>query len=438
MLNYVVTGTGRCGTRYLARVLHRVGVCCDHEQVFSAGGIREDRHYLGGATSSWLAVPFLESSPGLIGPETTLIHLIRHPKDFIESVLRLRIFSPDCPPNYMPYRDFILRNMPSIQMGRDIDAAAHFWVGWNNRIEDQYSRFATVIPWRIEYPPEALLDALGLGGDIGDIDRTTNTREWWAEGSIPRQVTLDDIENDTIRAKVIEKAKGYGYNTDRGKTPNVHWAVLLERNVSHQAVNSLLHLAEESGRRGFRRLSVPYGRTDYVRNEIVRSFIRASTCKDDVLIMLDNDHRFPTGMLSRLAAHDKPIVAALAFRRGRPFDPLFYRDVGGRLVNPAEWEEGALYEADAVGTGAIAIKRWVFTELERQGQHFPFFRYQYAGAASWKATEDVYFSYICGKAGVQMYCDTGVEIPHQTATFIDHTTWDKFKKDHPDVVGEVE
>ena len=128
-LRYLVTGTGRCGTAYITRMLTKAGIPCDHEQVFSAGGIREDRHYLGGATSSWLAVPFLESNPGLIGPETTLIHLIRHPKDFIESVLRLRIFSPDCPPNYMPYRDFILRNMPSIQMERDVDAAATFGLG---------------------------------------------------------------------------------------------------------------------------------------------------------------------------------------------------------------------------------------------------------------------------------------------------------------------
>jgi hypothetical protein len=426
-------------------MLTLAGMPCDHEQVFDVDGVHEDKHFLGGASSSWLAVPYLDRVPTLISPEeTVLIHVIRHPKDFIESVLRMGFFEAHAPEKYSEYLSFAVGKAGIydqwLHQTSEIDVAARFWLLWNKMIEDRYRDFAGVVPWRIEYPQSGLLDALGLPATSKDVEETwQNKREWFVESSIPQQVTLDDIEDDELREQVISACSDYGYNPNRGKTPNVYWAALLERQVSHYSVNSLLDLASDAATRGYQRLSVPYGRTDYVRNEIVRRFIDKSTCSQDVLVMVDNDHLFPPGMLTKLASHNKPVVAALAFRRSRPFDPLFYRDVDGRLVNPAEWEEGALYEADAVGTGVIAIKRWVFTELERQGQRFPYFRYNYdQGPMSWKSTEDIWFARMCGKAGIQMYCDTSVIIPHESAKFVDHRTWYKFRQDHPDISVRVE
>jgi hypothetical protein len=65
-----------------------------------------------------------------------------------------------------------------------------------------------------------------------------------------------------------------------------------------------------------------------------------------------------------------------------------------------------------VGSGAIAIWRWVFDRLEEAGFGWPYFRYEYPADYGYDQSEDVFFARCCYAAGVEHFCDTGVEVPH--------------------------
>jgi hypothetical protein len=140
--------------------------------------------------------------------------------------------------------------------------------------------------------------------------------------------------------------------------------------------------------------------------------------------------------VSRLAAHGVGVVAGLFFRRSEPYDPLFFvRCSDGKLHAPIEWVQG-LYEVDAVGTGAIAVQRWVFGALEAAGYRWPYFRYTYPddlGQTKKFPTEDIYFMEHCEAVGIKAYCDTTLESPHLTVGVIDSETWREWRTDHPSV-----
>jgi hypothetical protein len=161
----------------------------------------------------------------------------------------------------------------------------------------------------------------------------------------------------------------------------VFWSSLPERNgvANDQVYNAMLTVAENCGASGYRRIGIDYARTDFARNEITKTFRDLSTRDDDLLVMLDADHKHPSDIVARFAAHDPStgVVGALAYRRGEPYDPLFFlRDgPGGALFAPAQFERGLMYECAIVSTSAIAIRRWVLLDLDRKGYIWPWFRY---------------------------------------------------------------
>jgi hypothetical protein len=214
----------------------------------------------------------------------------------------------------------------------------------------------------------------------------------------------------------------------------IYWSVLLERTIGDMATNSLLNIAMNCGSSSYTRIAVPYMRTDVARNTLVKTFIEMPTPDpNDYLVMLDDDHDHPPDIVQRLTAHGMGVISALAFRRSEPYDPLFFvRCADGKLHAPIEWVDG-LYEMDAVGTGAIAIRRWVFGALDAAGYHWPYFRYTYPDGMRQFPTEDIYFMEHCEAVGIKVYCDTSVEIPHLTTGIIDSKTWIEWRTDHPDV-----
>lgn len=209
----------------------------------------------------------------------------------------------------------------------------------------------------------------------------------------------------------------------------VMWAVPMERSIQEYAVLALLQVAMHAGARGYAMLPMPYSRTDTARNRIVQRFLKETQNDSDTLIMLDADHAHPGDILERLAVHDVGVVGALAFRRGAPFDPCFLMQDGesGETIRPAYWEE-RLYEGLIVGTGAIAIQRWVFRALDEAGFRYPYFRYEYDGDTF--ATEDIYFGECCRKVGIPHYCDMTLITPHLTVSQIDASTWHGWLEAH--------
>jgi hypothetical protein len=157
--------------------------------------------------------------------------------------------------------------------------------------------------------------------------------------------------------------------------------------------------------------------------------------------MLDGDHVHPHDIVVRLSGHspDLGVVGALYFRRGEPYDPLFFRrQPNGKLRNPAEWDAGMIYEADAVGTGAVAIRRWVLEQLTEAGYGYPFFQYAYPNDSGFSMTEDIFFARRCEEVGIHHYCDTSIITPHLGRRIIDQRDWEAYKATHPEALETVE
>lgn len=178
-------------------------------------------------------------------------------------------------------------------------------------------------------------------------------------------------------------------------------------------------------------MSLPYGRTDIARNKIVEVFMRETDQPDDALVMIDNDHRLPADLISRLTrfpSRECGVVGALAFRRGAPFDPCaFVRLPDGEMGTPVELD--GCMKVSIVGTGAIMIRRWVFDALIAAGYQPPFFRYAYADNNMNFPSEDIYFGMACEAAGIPHWVDGTTEIPHLIASEVDKSSWERYLAD---------
>lgn len=219
---------------------------------------------------------------------------------------------------------------------------------------------------------------------------------------------------------------------------SVYWTFLMERTVSGHAVDAVIDIAQLAATQRYIRISLPYMRTDMARNRAARSFLELAQDSNDALIMLDCDHVHPVDILQRLVAHDPQlgVVGSLYFRRGPPYDPLFFRRTNGRLRNPAEWELGMLYQCDAVATGAILIRRWVLDRLIEAGYDYPWFQYTYPEKADFSMTEDIFFASLCEDVNIPHYCDTSIITPHLGVVLIGKSEWDQYKELHPEILAD--
>ena len=89
------------------------------------------------------------------------------------------------------------------------------------------------------------------------------------------------------------------------------------------------------------------------------------------------------------------------------------RDENGAIRILEEVPEG-IVEVAMVGTGAVAIQRQVFEQLDEAGYPWPYFRYIYKAGSDVLPSEDIYFGECCEAAGIPHYLDSTVETPHLT------------------------
>jgi len=223
-------------------------------------------------------------------------------------------------------------------------------------------------------------------------------------------------------------------------SPTVFYATLCERAgaATDDCYNAMLDVAEHCGTKGYRHFRYGYTRTDFVRNEYVKAFMANSARDNDLLVMLDADHKHPADIVTRFVEHDPThgVVGALAYRRGEPYDPLFFIRMNGSLHSLAEITLGNLYQCAVVSTSAIAIRRWVFIELQQKGILLPYFRYEYPTDMS-EPSEDMYFGRTCEQSGIWHYCDTSIVIPHASKAWVDKEVHDAFIANHKELVGVV-
>jgi hypothetical protein len=208
---------------------------------------------------------------------------------------------------------------------------------------------------------------------------------------------------------------------------NVVVGVPLGRNVSASAFLNFWEIA----RRGWPLIHRPYSRTDVNRNEFGRALLASDYTH---LVMLDLDHRHPYDIVERLASivqydRDKfQVVGALAFRRGKPYNPCAYQlDGDGELRDVIEWTPGML-KVDAIGHAAMIIDRRVLEKTPA-----PWWQYEYW---EWSdeydyPTEDLFFCRLCREHDIDIWCDTTLITPHLAETDIDQEVFQRYMIANP-------
>jgi len=148
--------TGRCGSRYLTRLLNDAGVPTLHErntpdlsQWAGNGAVGEVNGHFVTQMDPW--------------PEARVWHFARHPQPFVSSLMKFGFWKMNAPAIH-PY----LR-----RTGDRVADSFRYWVDWNRRILDavQHPRRTT---FRIEDVDRDLIwllaDSVGIEADIAKID----------------------------------------------------------------------------------------------------------------------------------------------------------------------------------------------------------------------------------------------------------------------------
>ncbi len=127
--------------------------------------------------------------------------------------------------------------------------------------------------------------------------------------------------------------------------------------------------------------------------------------------MVDDDMMAPPDLFYKLVAHNKDIIAPLAFTRNPDHKPVIYETIEGydrgvgskfgltRFV--VNYPKNKLVECDAVGFGAVLIKTDVFRKMPKPW----FFGMESTG-------EDITLCLKARKIGFSVWMDTSVKLGH--------------------------
>lgn len=197
---FVITGTGRCGTGYLANAMMYNRIRCGHEALFTPEG-RSPNPFLRG-DSSWMAAPHLEHFSGYV------LHVVRHPLDVINSFVGIDFFGPT---DHGVYREFAEKHAPEVfEYESPVERAMAWYLVWNRRIE----------PWshkrvRVEdVTGDDLFDIVRYAGahhapweiaqNLAHVPKDVNHRR-------RADITWAELPNDDLKAELEQMAKEYGY-----------------------------------------------------------------------------------------------------------------------------------------------------------------------------------------------------------------------------------
>lgn len=143
------------------------------------------------------------------------------------------------------------------------------------------------------------------------------------------------------------------------------------------------------------------------RNNIVREAIAREA---PWVFFVDDDMLFGPDHLTRLLAHEKPIVSSLYFNRKPPYFPVAYNRQstnaeGGPIWNPVSLvgaPGSGLVDIVACGAGGLLVQTPVFLSLPSYGSWFK----------RNKAGEDMSFCARAVEAGFPLHLDLGARMGH--------------------------
>jgi len=140
------------------------------------------------------------------------------------------------------------------------------------------------------------------------------------------------------------------------------------------------------------------------RNDLARQTLETDA---QWLFMVDDDHTFDRSLLINLLDRHVPVVAAAAVSRKPPYYVCAYRQGANHAMGLHDFN-GELEEVDAVGTGAILIRREVLEALEP-----PWFEVGYDENGR-NVSEDLTFCKRAREAGFGVWLDGTQVLGHLT------------------------
>lgn len=201
---FVITGTGRSGTGYLATAFRYMRIRCGHEEMFTPAGRQANPFIRGDA--SWMAVPYLDRFTGYV------LHVVREPLATINSFLGIHFFDDsETTEDRKPYQDFSREHAPDVWAHETpVERAMAWYVDWNRRIEP-YAHMRVRVE---DVTGDDLHDLVRYSGAfhapweisnlLGQVPTDVNTR--------PRAgLSWDDLPDGELKDDLGRMAKEYGY-----------------------------------------------------------------------------------------------------------------------------------------------------------------------------------------------------------------------------------
>jgi hypothetical protein len=220
-LDFIITGTGRCGTLYWSNLFTSLGIPCSHEGVFTHQGLNCALRTISGeerlknsmiseeekiqcdesnirAESSYMAAPFTKYFP-----HSSIIHVIRNPIKVVSSFISMGFFSKEITPESNPYEYFMHEHIPELKEDiPPLDKACLYWAEWNNLIE--YSG-RVAYRQKIEDYKDGLVHFLGAN-KIFNLPKVCN-----ASKHLTFNWSTSDIQNPKIKKILKDVASRHGY-----------------------------------------------------------------------------------------------------------------------------------------------------------------------------------------------------------------------------------
>jgi len=230
MLKFIITGTGRSGTVYMARVLTDLGIPCGHESIFNHDQEKKIIQRFYGfipptiskcsenfgwldlrsivADSSYMAVPYLNYEDICDIP---IIHVVRNPLSVISSFVQdLGYFcdKKDNEYNKQGWEQWIYSHNSEINISfNPIERACVHWTVWNRRIIEA-GRTRPYFLQRVEDEPKGeFFEFIKIPKkEIGFKNKKINSMKKREKDFVP-----EDIPNGEIKQSFLELMSDFGY-----------------------------------------------------------------------------------------------------------------------------------------------------------------------------------------------------------------------------------
>lgn len=202
---FVIIGTGRCGTNFVADYLTAAGHPCGHERfyrptgpVYSPGQTQTTRE----GDSSWLAVPFLPEAG------VRVVHQTRAPVAVIASFLKLGFFHEEHYSRHKRFVDFARRHFDFSD--DPTRSAARWYIEWNEKCAAITDRQFRLEDFRNRI--DRLGDWLGLDAPLPTLDLPVDTNTKTARVDV-----LEDDLRERLRRlpefpKLVDLSYRLGYD----------------------------------------------------------------------------------------------------------------------------------------------------------------------------------------------------------------------------------